>query len=151
MHGKRISPAWRDTARAMSEENVETFRRAVEAYARHDDDALVELFDAEVEVQPALVVTLGGEATVYRGHEGVREWLRDTDDAFVERSVVVSEVLDLGSRLIAHGRTRFVGRASGAATESALAWVVDFSRGRVIRLRSYLDPTEAFKAAGLSE
>jgi len=151
MHGKRISPAWRDTARAMSEENVETFRRAVEAYARHDDDALVELFDAEVEVQPALVATLGGEATVYRGHEGVREWLRDTDDAFVERSVVVSEVLDLGSRLIAHGRTRFVGRASGAATESALAWVVDFSRGRVIRLRSYLDPTEAFIAAGLSE
>ncbi len=62
---------------------METFRRAVEAYARHDDDALVELFDAEVEVQPALVVTLGGEATVYRGHEGVREWLRDTDDAFV--------------------------------------------------------------------
>ncbi len=69
----------------------------------------------------------------------------------MERSVVVSEVLDLGSRLIAHGRTRFVGRASGATTESALAWVVDFSRGRVIRLRSYLDPTEASKAAGLSE
>jgi ketosteroid isomerase-like protein len=135
----------------MSQENVETFRRAVEAYERHDVEGLLDLFDPEADVHPALLVTLGGEATVYRGHDGVREWLRDTDDAFAERGVDVFEVRDLGNRLVARGRTRFVGRASGVATESALAWVVDFNNGRVIRLRSFLDPNEALKAAGLSE
>ncbi len=135
----------------MSQENVVTFKRAVEAYERHDVEGLLDLFDPEADVHPALLVTLGGEATVYRGHDGVREWLRDTDDAFAERGVEVFEVRDLGNRLVARGRTRFVGRASGVATESALAWVVDFKNGKVTRLRSYLDPNEALEAAGLSE
>ena len=135
----------------MSQENVVTFKRAVEAYERHDVEGLLDLFDPEADVHPALLVTLGGEATVYRGHDGVREWLRDTDDAFAERGVEVFEVRDLGNRLVARGRTRFVGRASGVATESALAWVVGFKNGKVTRLRSYLDPNEALEAAGLSE
>jgi ketosteroid isomerase-like protein len=135
----------------MSQQNVDAFRRAVEAYERNDDAVLVEMFDAGVELRPALLVRLGGKATVYQGHDGVREWLRDTDETFAERSVALFEIRDLGTRVVAHGRTRFVGRGSGIATESPLAWVVDFRDGKVIRLWSYLDPHEAFKAAGLSE
>jgi ketosteroid isomerase-like protein len=135
----------------MSEENVDVFRRAVEAYEHHDDDALVELFDAEAELHPVLLVRFEGKAAVYRGHEGIREWLRDTEEAFAERSVEIFKLRDLGTRLVAHGSTRFVGRKSGAATESALAWVVDFKDGRIFRMRSYLDPKEALAAAGLPE
>jgi ketosteroid isomerase-like protein len=36
-------------------------------------------------------------------------------------------------------------------TESALAWIVDFNSGKVIRVREYLDPKEALEAAGLGE
>ena len=46
-HGKR--KLWRDTQRAMSEENVEMVRRWVEAINRGDADELVELADQSID------------------------------------------------------------------------------------------------------
>ena len=42
-----LPQAWRDTARAMSQENVERVRAGFEAHNRGDLDALVELYDPE--------------------------------------------------------------------------------------------------------
>ena len=36
-------------------------------------------------------------------------------------------------------------------TESAIAWIVEFRSGKVIRVREYLDPKKALEAAGLRE
>jgi ketosteroid isomerase-like protein len=135
----------------MSEENVEVFKRVLEAYGRHDDAALLELFDPAVELHPALLVKFGGSGSSYQGHSGTREWLRDTEEAFSERSIQIAEVRDLGERLVVIGTTHFVGRTSGAAIESPLAFVVDFRDAKVLRFWSYLDRDEALKAAGLSE
>ena len=43
------------------------------------------------------------------------------------------------------------GKGSGAETETPMGSVVDFQNGKVIRVRTYLDPNEALEAAGLSE
>jgi hypothetical protein len=51
----------------MSEENVEAFKRALEAGNRRGFDALLEELDPEVEWYPAMQALLGGEATAYRG------------------------------------------------------------------------------------
>ena len=59
----------------MSQENVETFKGALDAFTRRDIDAFLEAFDPEVEWHAAMEIMLGGEARIYRGHEGVREWL----------------------------------------------------------------------------
>jgi ketosteroid isomerase-like protein len=135
----------------MSEENVEDFRRALDAFNRRDVEALLEELDPEVEWHPALPVLVGGEATVYRGHEGVREMLRDLYEAFAENHVELSEIRYLGDRLVAIGRTRARGNESGAETESPWAGVTEYKDGRAIRIRTYLDPNEALKAAGLRE
>ena len=74
----------RDTARAMSQENVEAFKRGLEAGNRGDVETLLEVLDPEVAWHSALHALLGGEATVYRGHDGVREMLRDLNEAFGE-------------------------------------------------------------------
>ena len=74
----------------MSQENVEVFKRGVEAYDLRDIDALLEDLDPDVEWQPVLQVLLGGEATVYRGHQGVRDWFRELDagsPSFTSRSL----------------------------------------------------------------
>ena len=99
----------------------------------------------------ALHALLGGEQTVFRGHDGVREMLRDLNEAFDEIHIEISEIRDLGDRLVAIGRTRARGRESGAQTESPIAWVVELKNGKATSLQAYLDPTEALKAAGLSE
>jgi ketosteroid isomerase-like protein len=135
----------------MSEENVEAVRRGADAYNRGDIDALLDELDPEIEWHPLLQVLLGGEATVYRGHEGARELWRDLDEAFTEQEVEQSEVRDLGAQVIAIGHLRARGRESGATTETAIVWLVEFRNGKAVRVREYLDPTEALEAAGLSE
>ena len=135
----------------MSQENVEIVRRVSDAYNRRDVGAMLDELHPEIEWYPWLQVQLGGGATVYRGHQGIREGVRDGEEAFSEIRAEQSEVRDLGERVVAIGHLRARGKESGALTESALAWIVEFKSGKVIRVREYLDPEEALAAAGLSE
>ncbi len=135
----------------MSRENVETFRRAMDAYDRRDVEALLEELDPEVEWHSALSILLSGKATVYRGHAGVREWFRELDQVVDEIHVEYTDIRDLGDRVIAIGRIRTRGRGSGAVTESPIGVVSDTRNGKSVRVRSYLDPAEALEAAGLQE
>ena len=77
----------------MSEENVDAYKRAVEASNRRDLEAMLEEFDPEVEWYPQ-VVGLGSE--VYRGHEGVRELFADMNETIPDAFFEVSEIRDLG-------------------------------------------------------
>ena len=135
----------------MSQENVETFKRGVDAYNRRDVEAMVEGADPEIEWQSGLMTGLGGEAAVYRGHEGIREGIRDLYEALGESRLEYPEVRDLGDCIVGIGRVFARGRESGAETESPHASVVDYKNGLAIRIRSYFDPKAALEAAGLSE
>ena len=135
----------------MSQENVEAFRRGLEAGNRGDVETLLEELDPEVEWHSALHALLGGEQTVFRGHDGVREMLRDLNEAFGAIHIEISEIRDLGDRLVAIGRNRARGRGSGAETETPLALVTEVKNGKTISVRGYLDPKHALEAVGLSE
>jgi ketosteroid isomerase-like protein len=136
--------------RAMSQENVEAFERGLEAGNRGDVDTLLEVLDPDVAWHSALHALLGGETTVYRGHDGIREMLRDLYDAFDEIRIEISEIRDLGDRVVAIGRTRARGKASGAEVNTLIGFVTDFRNGKAISVRGYLDPKEALEAAGLA-
>jgi ketosteroid isomerase-like protein len=135
----------------MSQENVEAFKRAIEAYNRRDVDAFWEALDPEIELQGALQALLESEATVYRGHEGVRQWVRDIDEALADIRLELPEIHDLGARMVAIGRLSARGTASGAETESPFGCVVEWRNGKATRVLSFLDRKEALEAAGLSE
>jgi ketosteroid isomerase-like protein len=140
----------------MSQENVDGFKRGLDAYNRRDLDALLEELDPEVEWHPALAVLLGGERTVFHGHQGVRESIQEEDEALSVYQLEVSEIRDLGNRVLATGRIRARGRGSGAEIESPF-YVLSESKGtkgkgtRTIRLSTYFDRNEALEAAGLRE
>jgi ketosteroid isomerase-like protein len=131
--------------------NVASFTRGLDAANRRDIEALLEELDPEVEWHPLLPTLLGGETTVYRGHEGVRELFRDIDDAFSEFRVEMSEIRDLDDRIVAIGAMRGRGRESRAVTESPLAYLVQVKNAKAIRIRAYRDPKQALEAAGLGE
>ncbi len=135
----------------MSQENVEAFKRATEAALRGDIEALLEDLDPEVEWRPALLASLEERATVYRGHEGVREWVENVFEDLGEIHTEYGEIRDLGDKVVAIGLIRTRGKASGAETESPIAYVVDYKNGKATRVQSYLDPKDALQAAGLSE
>jgi ketosteroid isomerase-like protein len=75
--------------------------------------------------------------------------MREVDEALAGVHVDCLEIRDLGERIVVIGRLRARGRASGAATESPIGWVVEFKNGKVTWMRDYLDPKEALAAAGL--
>jgi len=135
----------------MSQANVEVFKRAFDAINRRDDEALLSELDPEVEWHAAILMAMGGTQTVYRGHEGVREWLRDLYETLSEFHADYPDVWDLGDRTVAIGVVRGRGAASEAEIESPHGTVVEFKNGKGIRIRTYLDPEDALKAAGLRE
>jgi ketosteroid isomerase-like protein len=130
-------------------------RFGLAAYNRRDIDALLEELDPDVEFHPALAVLLGGERTVFRGHQGMRNSIREEDEALAEFQVEISEIRDLGTRVLAIGRARIRGKASRAPIESPFCLLTESrTKGRAKRatcIKTYLDPKEALEAAGLSE
>ena len=135
----------------MSEEQVENFKRATDAFKRRDIEAALETLDPEVEWHPGLAALLGGEVTVYRGHDGYRDLVRDLDEAFAEIDAEFSEIRDLGDRVLAIGRLRTRGRTSGAETESPFCYLAKAKDSKAVRVWTYLDLNEALEAAGLRE
>ena len=135
----------------MSGENVEAFKRGVDAYNRRDVEALVEELHPRIEWRPLLPVLLGGEAAVYRGHEGARRGIQELEEAFTELRAEPVEFRDLGERVVAIGNLHGRGKESGVVTESPIVWLVDFEDGKVVRIREYLDPDEALEAAGIED
>jgi ketosteroid isomerase-like protein len=136
----------------MSQENIEAFKRAADATNRRDVEALLEEVDPEIEWHPgALMIPVEGEAKAYRGHEDVRQMMKNLLETVAEFYVEYSEIRDLGDRIVAIGRLRMVGRGSGAKLESPFASLVDVRNGKAIEVRTYLDPKEALEAAGLKD
>jgi ketosteroid isomerase-like protein len=135
----------------MSQENVEAFKRIADANNRRDVEAMLAELDPEVEWQSAVLGSLGDETTVHRGHDGIREMLRDLYEAFSEFHVQFLEIRDLGDRIVAIGRWITRGEESGVETSPPLASVMDFRNGKALRVRSYLDPKEALEASGLPD
>ena len=63
----------------MSERNVERARRVMEAISRRDTDGLIALADPEVEWRSFFAL---GEAGVFRGHDGMRRYMKELDEAW---------------------------------------------------------------------
>ena len=132
----------------MSQENVKSLKRAIEAYNRRDIEPLLETSDPEIEWYPFTAQVEGDEA--YHGHEGLRQWWANIDAAFEEFEASVDQVRDLDDTVLAlgHLRTRF---RSGVALDTEIGWVVRFRDGLGVWGRAYQSHAEALEAVGLRE
>ena len=132
--------------------NVDVVRRGLEAWQRDDFEAWLSGIDPDVEWLTAVERGLGRAGSVYRGHEGMREfwnlWRTEVDDFWTE----AEEIRDLGDdRVLYLGHLRFRGPASGIMVESQLANVQTLRDGKIVRSEDYLSHKEALEAVGLSE
>ncbi len=138
----------------MSRENVEAVQGWVAALNREDLAALLEIADPSVEYVSYLASLSGGVGT-YRGHDGIRQFLRDLADAWEWFKVEVDDYRDLGDSVLMVGRLRAKGERSGLEVARELAWLLDFHDGtgpqRFMRVRYFPTPAEALEAAGAGE
>jgi ketosteroid isomerase-like protein len=147
------SPA-RDTACAMSEENVGLVRRAMEAFNRGGAAAVIGggflstevVFDASRSGIPGL--------GVIRGQDDVRAYFeKDWFVAFPfeEWEMQIDEPIDHEDQVIFTSRQQGRGASSGAATALELGNVFTIRNGEIVRMEIYGRPEEALEAAGLSD
>ncbi len=132
----------------MSQEDVEVVRRSFDAYARDGLDGLLRYLDPEIEW-----TTTGAfvEAATYRGHEGVRQYLGSMLGEFEEVRSEPEELIDAGEQVVGTVRISGRGRRSGAAVDLTMTQVCLLRDGRIVRIRNYMNRSEALEAAGLSE
>jgi len=138
----------------MSRENVEVVRAVFAAAHRRDAAAVLALYDPDVEIDFS-GLPLGGllGQTVYRGHEGLRNWSREWYAAW--ETIVeddFEQLVDAGENVVSVSRLRARGRASGVDVEwahvSAL-WTI--REGKIVRVAWFASLDEARKAAELAE
>jgi ketosteroid isomerase-like protein len=132
-----------------AESDAELITRMLREWNRGDVDAVLELFDAEAEVRPALSTFLA--SMVYRGHEGIRAWYAETNEPWAELHAEPERFIDAGERTLViialHARVPG-GRVDVGAR---IAHIITIRDGKIVRLDGYDEPDNALAAAGLSQ
>lgn len=133
---------------AVSREDVDNLRRGYAAYSRGDLPGALEFIDPRFEIHTSGAFL--DEGRVYRGHDGVREFLAMLSEAFEDVSYEPEEIVEAGAdRYVVLARLRGRGKASGVETDVRFAHLWTVREGRAIRMRAFLDRAEALRAAGL--
>jgi len=132
----------------MSQENVELFRQALEAYNRRDIEPMLETWHPDAEWYPFTAAVEGDEA--YHGREGLRQWWANIDATFEEFEASLDEIRDLGDAVLAlgHLHARF---RSGVDLDTEIGWLARYRDGLAVWGRAYQSHAEALEAAGLRE
>lgn len=134
----------------MSRENVEVLRRAFDAVSREDWVALAALIADDCEVHDFDTPDATGD--VYRGPDGVLDWLAEWDRAWKTWEVANPELREApGGRILALFRIVTRGRGSLIEMTRLDGAVYTLHNGKISRIEYYNDQREALEAAGLSE
>jgi ketosteroid isomerase-like protein len=132
----------------VSDRNVEGHRRFIAAFTARDVEALIALCDEEVEVH-SVFAAVGG--AIYNGHDGVRRWMRDIEEAWIEFLVEAEAYFDLGEHTIAfnvlHGR----GQQSGVELSMPCATVMRWRDSLIVYFKAYVHREDALRDLGVSE
>jgi ketosteroid isomerase-like protein len=133
----------------MSQENVETFRRADEALKRGDRAAFCECFDPDAVLVP---LREWPENAPVRGPEAIWDAYASFTEAWEAGPFEVGEIIEVGpDKLVANSQRRTRGRASGVELVFSYWLVSTYRNGKVIRSEWFADRAEALEAAGLLE
>jgi ketosteroid isomerase-like protein len=133
----------------MSEENVELVRLAVDAANQRDLATLDSIWSEEGEFHSTFAAS---EGRVFRGRQGIRDYFVTLGEVFDDMRIEIEEITDADEdRLVVLLRVAGRGKGSGANVEQRNGQVWTLVDGKIARIDSNMNRTEAFEAAGLSD
>jgi ketosteroid isomerase-like protein len=132
-------------------ENVETVRRAIDAWNRQDLAGFLEAWHPDAEWWPAFPQGTEGRDTVYRGADDISRAWANVRAAWTEYRLEVEHARTVGEDLVVLGHIYVRGASSGVEIDSAWSAVVRFRDGKVISAWDWLDHEHALEAAGPGE
>jgi len=128
---------------------VELVRRPYQAFSEGTAD--LDLWHTDAELRPALI---GGgllEGAIYRGHEGVSEFVAMQAETWESVIAEPVEIRDLGRYVLVETRLQAVGRASGIELSDVTWNTFEIHDGKVANWRVFTEKQQALEAVGLSE
>jgi len=123
-------------------------RRVYRDWGRGDFRAGTELFDSQIVLvlRPPLP-----ETGTYHGPEAIGGYMRGFLEAWDEAAIAGEDFTVAGDRVLVSVHQQATGIGSGAPVDMRYFQVWTFRDGRVIRIESIHDRSEALEAAGLEE
>ena len=128
-----------------SDANVELVRKGIDAFNKGDFEAMLQLGNAE-DFEYDWSRSLGPNRGIYRGLEGLREFVHDQWSTFEEVRLEAHEFIPRGQHVIVTATTHGRGR-QGVAVTAKSAQLYTFEGGRLVRITLYQDREEALAAA----
>jgi ketosteroid isomerase-like protein len=131
----------------MSAENLETVGRWTESYNSRDIEGVLEVVDPDIEFRSIFVEV----SSQFRGHEGLRTYFRELDEAYDDFRVMTSEVFDAGAGVLVSATAHWRGKASGVEGRTPLYVAYWLRAGKIFRLEVFIERAEAFASVGLAD
>jgi uncharacterized protein len=131
----------------MSQENVDRVREGYERWAAKRE-LNFELIHPDVEW---VFIDLQGQPRSFHGHDGFHQWLQEMRQGWEDLWWEPERLVDAHNHVVAVVTAHLRGRGSGIDLDVPLGNLWTIRDGLVVRFQMFLDPTDAFEAAGLSE
>jgi ketosteroid isomerase-like protein len=125
------------------QETLEVVRRSFATFNAREVEDLVALCNPDSEWLPFRAQL---EGMVYRGHEGIRQFVQDMDDDWEVYRIDPQEFHGHGDRIVVTGHVRALSRSSGVDVYSEAGFLFELRAGRISRVVSYSDPAAALEA-----
>jgi len=100
----------------MGRANVEVVTRLLDAFARRDGEAMVEVLDEDFLFEPA--PTPAREYRTYVGHSGMRQYLNDVGETWERLDLTIQEYRHAGDYVLVFGRI-YTARQGSVADDPA--------------------------------
>jgi ketosteroid isomerase-like protein len=120
--------------------NVGLVRRLFDAFDARDGATLMEIVDPQIEFFGPTATVLN-EGRCYRGHDGMRRYLRDADMLWEELELELGVLREIGNHVVVLGRVRARAR-DGLELDTPAAWVWRVEAGRITWGCAYGDPDQ---------
>jgi ketosteroid isomerase-like protein len=123
----------------MAQSNVDILRSSYERFNRQDLQAVLELFDENIEWQEPDWL-LGSQAGTLHGRDAVlREVFRTVPDYWDRFELEPRELYDAGDTVVAEGRFRVVPKGGTEWIDIPFAHVWRFRNGKAVSMHNYID------------
>jgi ketosteroid isomerase-like protein len=132
----------------MSQENVETVRRSLEAWNRRDPITQLALWHSDAVIDWSRA--RGPLKGVYRGEDERDAFREEFWSTFQYDHIETHDYIESGSEVVVPNTAHMHGRDGIEVTASA-TFVYTVENGQITRLRLFQERAEALEAAGLRE
>jgi ketosteroid isomerase-like protein len=131
----------------VSQENLETVRRLMDAYNARDLTAYLQLISESIRFQSRFSAV---DRVVYHGHADLRRYFAELDEVWSRYEMQLERMVPAGDQVAALCHLYAVGRDSDLQLEEYPGVVFTLEAGTIVQMDSYKTHAETLAAMGPS-